>query len=333
MRAFHSDLFVLPLPEGHRFPMQKYRLLREGVEARLPDIALQPAPAASDGELALVHTPGYMSDVAEGRLDAARQREIGFPWSPRMVDRARRSVGATIAAARVALGEGVAANLAGGTHHAYPHRGGGFCVFNDAAVAARLMQAEWHRAHRALLRVALIDLDVHQGNGSAAIFRDDPTVFTLSLHGERNFPFRKEASDLDVPLPDGCQDAEYLAALDGALETLWARHGDTPPGLLFYLAGADPHEGDRLGRLKLSTAGLAERDRRVFAAARERRIPLALSMAGGYGRVVEDTVAVQLGTLAAALQSWREWNNAACAPTRATSSPPAPPLKHQPGLP
>ena len=310
MHAFHSDLFVLPLPEGHRFPMQKYRLLREGVQTQLPEIGLHEAAPASDGELALAHTPGYVSDVLEGRLDAARQREIGFPWSPRMAERARRSVGATIAAARAALGEGVAANLAGGTHHALADRGSGFCVFNDAAVAARLMQAEWHRTHQALLRVALIDLDVHQGNGSAAIFRDDPTVFTLSLHAARNFPFRKEASDLDVPLPDGCGDDEYLAALDRALDTLWARHADAPPGLLFYLAGADPHEGDRLGRLKLTTAGLAERDRRVLCAARERRIPVAVAMAGGYGRAIEDTVAVQLGTLAAALQSWREWNNA-----------------------
>ena len=314
MRAFHSDLFVLPLPEGHRFPMQKYRLLREGVEAGLRGISLHEAPAASDGELALAHTPSYVGDVIDGRLDAARQREIGFPWSPRMVERARRSVGATIAAARVALEEGVAANLAGGTHHALADRGGGFCVFNDAAVAARLMQAEWHRRHRKLLRVAVIDLDVHQGNGSAAIFRDDPTVFTLSLHGERNFPFRKEPSDLDVPLPDGCGDGDYLAALDAALDTLWARHADAPPGLIVYLAGADPHEGDRLGRLKLTTAGLAERDRRVFAAARDRRIPIVVTMAGGYGRVIEDTVAVQLGTLAEALQSWRAWNKASSRP-------------------
>ena len=314
MRAFHSDLFVLPLPEGHRFPMQKYRLLREGVEAGLRGISLHEAPAASDGELALAHTPSYVGDVIDGRLDAAWQREIGFPWSPRMVERARRSVGATIAAARVALEEGVAANLAGGTHHALADRGGGFCVFNDAAVAARLMQAEWHRRHRKLLRVAVIDLDVHQGNGSAAIFRDDPTVFTLSLHGERNFPFRKEPSDLDVPLPDGCGDGDYLAALDAALDTLWARHADGPPGLIVYLAGADPHEGDRLGRLKLTTAGLAERDRRVFAAARDRRIPIVVTMAGGYGRVIEDTVAVQLGTLAEALQSWQAWNKASSRP-------------------
>ena len=312
MHAFHSDSFVLPLPAGHRFPMQKYRLLREAVQAGLPGVRLAEAPPASDGELALAHSSGYLSDVLEGRLDAARQREIGFPWTPQMVERARRSVGATIAAARAALREGVAANLAGGTHHALADRGSGYCVFNDAAVAARLMQAEWHRDRRALLRVALVDLDVHQGNGSAAIFRDDPTVFTLSLHGEHNFPFRKEVSDLDVALRDGCGDDEYLAALDRALDALWARHRDAPPGLLFYLAGADPHEGDRLGRLKLTTAGLAERDRRVLAAARERRIPTALAMAGGYGRVIEDTVAVQLGTLAVALQSWRQWNNAAC---------------------
>ena len=309
MQVFSSERFVLPLPDGHRFPMAKYRLLREGVEARLPAIRILEAPSASDGELALAHTPDYVSRVIEGRLDAAQQREIGFPWSPQMVERSRRSVGATIAAARAAQDDGVAANLAGGTHHACADRGSGYCVFNDAAVAARLMQAEWRRTHREALRVAIVDLDVHQGNGSAAIFRNDPTVFTLSMHAERNFPFRKEESDLDVALPDGCGDADYLAALDIALEALWAHHAEAPPGLLFYLAGADPHEGDRLGRLKLSTAGLAQRDRRVLAAACERRIPVALAMAGGYGRDIADTVAVQLGTLGAALDSWRQWNN------------------------
>ncbi len=308
--AFSSDRFVLPLPAGHRFPMPKYRLLRERLH-RLPGIVPQEAPAASDGELALAHAPAYVDAVVNGTLPAAAQREIGFPWSPEMVERARRSVGATIAAARAALigGQGVAANLAGGTHHASADKGGGFCVFNDAAVAARLMQAEWHRQHRRLLRVAVIDLDVHQGNGTAAIFRDDPTVFTLSLHGAKNFPFRKEPSDLDVELPDGCGDAEYLAALDAALEALWHRHGDAPPQLAFYLAGADPHEGDRLGRLALSAAGLRERDRRVFDALRARRIPVAVSMAGGYGRDIDVTVALQLATLEEAWRSWRQWNN------------------------
>jgi len=309
MQAFHSDLFVLPLPEGHRFPMGKYRLLREAIAAELPEVRLTEAPVAGDGELALVHTPGYIESVSEGLLSAAQQREIGFPWSPRMVERSKRSVGATIAAARSALREGVAANLAGGTHHAHADKGGGYCVFNDVAVAARLMQAEWHRHKRALLRIAVIDLDVHQGNGTAAIFSDDPTVFTLSMHGEKNFPFRKEASDLDVDLPDGCTDAPYLAALDAALDQLWARHPDGLPGLVFYLAGADPHEADRLGRLKLSAQGLAERDRRVLAAARARGIPVAIAMAGGYGRVIEDTVALQLNTYRAALASWRQWNN------------------------
>lgn len=313
MQAFYADQFVLPLPPGHRFPMSKYRLLREQLEG-LPGLQLCQALPASDGELALAHTPAYLSAVIDGTLGAAQQREIGFPWSEAMVERARRSVGATIAAARAALGAtggGLATNLAGGTHHASADRGGGYCVFNDAAVAARLMQAESHRQHRKLLRVAIVDLDVHQGNGNASIFADDPTVFTLSMHGAKNFPFRKERSDLDVDLPDGCTDDAYLRALDDALAALWRHHEHAPPGLIFYLAGADPHEGDRLGRLKLTTAGLAERDRRVFAAARERRIPVALSMAGGYGRDVDDTVQVHLGTIRAAIESWRQWNNAA----------------------
>ena len=309
MLAYHSDAFALPLPPGHSFPMSKYRLLREAAEASLPGVRVVEAPPASEGELALAHDPAWISAVAEGLLSEAQQREIGFPWSERMVERSRRSVGATIMAARAALfgGEGVAANLAGGTHHAYAHKGSGYCVFNDVAVAARLMQAEWHRLHRRLLRVLVIDLDVHQGNGTAAIFRDDPTVFTLSLHGAKNFPFRKEASDLDVELPDGCTDADYLDAMDGALAAAWARHGNAAPGLAFYLAGADPHENDRLGRLKLTTGGLAERDRRVLAALRQRRIPVALSMAGGYGRELATTVAIQHRTLAEALASWQGW--------------------------
>ena len=309
MKAFHADAFVLPLPEGHSFPMPKYRLLREAVQATLPQVRLEQAPAATDGELALAHEPGWITAVAEGTLSAAQQREIGFPWSPRMVERSRRSVGATIAAARTALlgDEGVAANLAGGTHHAYAHKGSGYCVFNDVAVAARLMQAEWHRAHRALLRVMVIDLDVHQGNGTASIFQDDPTVFTLSLHGAKNFPFRKEASDLDVELPDGCTDAPYLAALDDALERAWARQQMARPGLAFYLAGADPHEDDRLGRLKLTAHGLAERDRRVLAWLQAHGVPVALSMAGGYGRDIHTTVAIQRHTLELASQHWSAW--------------------------
>ncbi|MFG6440477.1 histone deacetylase [Roseateles sp. LKC17W] len=301
MLAFHSDAHSLALPPGHRFPQSKYRLLREHFEREPGLLRMQPAPAAAEDELLLAHTPDYVAAVLSGTLSAAQQREIGFPWSPSMAERSRRSVGASIAAARAALAEGVAANMAGGTHHAYADKGSGYCVFNDVAVAARLMQVAWARQHRHLLGVLVIDLDVHQGNGTAAIFRDDDSVFTFSMHGEKNFPFRKEPGDLDVGLPDGCGDAEYLAALDEALATVWRR---CQPGLAFYLAGADPHEGDRLGRLKLTHAGLAERDRRVLTALRERGIPVALSMAGGYGHDLSTTVAAQVSTLKLAADSW-----------------------------
>lgn len=308
MQVFYATQFVLPLPAGHRFPMAKYALLRD-VLAREPDIRLRLAEPASDGELALAHTPAYIDAVVHGALSAAQQREIGFPWSPAMVERARRSVGATVQAFRVALaGEGVAANIAGGTHHAYPDKGSGFCVFNDVAVAARLLQAEWARrgaAQRARpLRVAIIDLDVHQGNGTARIFRDDPSVFTLSLHGARNFPFRKEPSDCDVELPDGCGDAEYLEALEWALGELERRFA---ADAVLYLAGADPHEGDRLGRLKLTDDGMEARDRRVFEWAWQRRLPLAMVMAGGYGHDIATTVRVQCNTYRVALAYWRRW--------------------------
>ncbi|MFN9505628.1 MAG: histone deacetylase [Rubrivivax sp.] len=307
MQAFYSDHFVLPLPPGHSFPMGKYGRLRERLAADPQGIQLREALPASDGELALAHDPAWIDAVVQGTTSPAQQREIGFPWSPRMVERARRSVGATVAAARAALfqGQGVAANLAGGTHHAYAHKGSGYCVFNDVAVAARLMQAEWHRhaPGQPLLRVLVVDLDVHQGNGTAAIFRDDSSVFTFSMHGARNFPFRKEASDLDVDLPDGCADDAYLAALDEALQTVAERCAATPPRLAFYLAGADPHETDRLGRLKLSLAGLAERDRRVLQWLRQRGMAVAVSMAGGYGRELDTTVDVHLQTLRLARQA------------------------------
>ena len=226
-----------------------------------------------------------------------------------MNERARRSVGATVQACRVALsGEGVAANLAGGTHHAYADKGSGFCVFNDAAVAARLMQIERLRAGidppSRPLQVAIIDLDVHQGNGSARIFHDDPSVFTLSLHGARNFPFRKEPSDCDIDLPDGCTDAPYLAALEQGLAEVERR---CEPALVIYLAGADPHEGDRLGRLRLSDAGMAARDQRVFDWAWQRQLPVAMAMAGGYGHDIQTTVRVQLNTYRIAQAAWARW--------------------------
>lgn len=297
MMAYYSDRFVLPLPEGHRFPMRKYQMLRDRVAAHLPQVQLEEAPTTTDGVLALAHHPQYIHRVATGALSAAEQRAIGFPWTPEMVERSRRSAGATIAACRAAFVDGVAVNLAGGTHHAHGDRGEGFCVFNDAAIAARLMQAE-----RRAARVAVVDLDVHQGNGTAAILSRDESVFTLSLHGEHNYPFTKAVSDLDVALPDGTDDAAYLAQLDQALDQLFSRFD---PQLIIYLAGADPHEGDRLGRLRLTAAGLAERDRRVLAAAGTRGLPVAIAMAGGYGRDIEQTVAVHFQTVSLAAQQCR----------------------------
>lgn len=307
--------------------MAKYPLLRERVRLELQDVTIKDAPRATDGELALAHAPQYVEAICTGSISREAMREIGFPWSPALTERARHSVGATIAAARDALaGAGVAANMAGGTHHAAADKGGGYCVFNDVAVAARLMQAEWRRQARPSapsrsvaggpvssvdrssfflpLRVAVVDLDVHQGNGTASIFRNDNSVFTLSLHGARNFPFRKEVSDLDVELPDGCGDEAYLTALNLALETL---EQSFDPQLLFFLAGADCHQGDRLGRLKLSFEGMQTRDRLVLDWAWRRRTPLALMMAGGYGLRAEDTVQCHLNTLTVALEYARRW--------------------------
>ena len=318
MQAFHSDRHLLPLPPGHRFPRSKYRLLRERVAA-LADLDAHEAAAASDADLIRVHDPGYVAAVTAGTLAAAEQRAIGFPWSAEMVERSRRSVGATVAAARAALAEGVAANLAVGTHHASASRGSGYCVFNDVAVAARILQAE------APLRIVVVDLDVHQGDGTAAIFAGDASVVTISLHGAKNFPFRKAASDLDIALPDGCGDADYLAALDRALDVLADAHAGAPFGLAFYLAGADPHEGDRLGRLKLSAAGLLARDLRVLSLLGELDIPVALAMAGGYGHDLDVTVAIQAATIEAAIVAWRGWRDRSPAICPTASASPARP--------
>ena len=306
MKAYYSDHFVLPLPQGHRFPMAKYSLLRDRVARELPLVSQLEAPRASDGELALAHTPAYIDAITSGSVEPAAMREIGFPWSMAMVERSRRSAGATVAAVRTAMAEGLAANMAGGTHHASADKGGGFCVFNDAAVAARVAQMEWSRIHREPLLVAVIDLDVHQGNGTASIFEGDGSVFTLSLHAEKNFPFRKVDSDLDVALPDGCGDSDYLEALEGALDVLEHRFR---PGLVVYLAGADPFAGDRLGRLKLSYDGLEARDRRVFDWCFQRHVPLAFAMAGGYGVNIAETVQVQMNTYRVAVSYWQRWQN------------------------
>jgi acetoin utilization deacetylase AcuC-like enzyme len=290
VRCYYSDTFVLPLPEGHRFPMAKYSGLREALvrEGIVPVDDLHEAPQAAWGDVRLVHTAEYVEAVRDGTLSAQGQRLIGFPWSTAMVERARRSVGATIAASETALVDGCSANLAGGTHHAFADRGEGYCVFNDVAVAIRRLQQ-----HGRVRRAAVVDCDVHQGNGTASIFRGDATVFTLSLHGAKNYPFRKERSDVDVELDDGTGDEPYLAALAHSLEMVFA----SPPDIVFYLAGADPFEGDRLGRLKLTMAGLAARDRVVLDRCRAARVPAVVTMSGGYAHDVDDIVRIHVNTI------------------------------------
>jgi len=291
MQLFYSDHFVLPLPEGHRFPMRKYALLRQRVvesglfapdDLRVPD-------AATDDQLRLAHTADYVARVTAGQLTEHEIRRIGFPWSPGMVARSRRSVGGTIAACRAALPAGCAANLEGGTHHAGPDHGEGFCVFNDAAVAARVMQAEG-RARR----IAIIDCDVHQGNGTAAILAGDRSIFTFSIHAEKNFPFRKFPSDLDIGLDSGTGDAEYLAVLE---EALWRVLAQAGADLVIYLAGADPFVGDKLGHLALSKAGLLARDRLVFESCQREGLPVAVVMAGGYAPNLDDIADIHFNTL------------------------------------
>jgi acetoin utilization deacetylase AcuC-like enzyme len=291
VKVFYSDHFVLPLPEGHRFPMSKYSMLRERVatDGVCGPGELRAPRAVTDEEILRAHTPEYLGRVVSGRLAEKEIRRIGFPWSERMVERSRRASGGTLDACLAALEDGIAANLAGGTHHAFSDRGEGYCVFNDSAIAARAVQAAGLAG-----RVVVIDTDVHQGNGTAEILRGDPTVFTFSIHGAKNFPFHKEESDLDTPLPDGADDTEFLTALEDGLQTaLEAAAAD----LAIYLAGADPFEGDRLGRLSVTKAGLAERDRMVLEACGNRGIPVAVTMAGGYARNVEDTVDVHFQSI------------------------------------
>jgi acetoin utilization deacetylase AcuC-like enzyme len=240
-------------------------------------------------ELALAHDRDYIARVVEGRLDERELRRLGLPWSPELVERARRSVGATIAVSRAALEAGIAASLGGGTHHAFPDHGQGFCIFNDVAVAARCMQRE-NRIRRAVV----IDCDVHQGNGTAAIFHGDDSVFTFSIHGEKNFPFHKEQSDLDIALPDGAEDDVYLSALQEGLNRLMLAGSFD---LAYYLAGADPYAGDRLGRMRVSKAGLAQRDRLVLQACRLAGLPVALTMSGGYAHDVDDIAEIHAETI------------------------------------
>ena len=307
MQIFTTDTFPIPLPDGHFFPLEKYRRLRERVESlNLPSGETgrcEVAPAATKEQLLRAHTPGYVERFQSGQTTDLEQRRLGFPWSPELVERSRRSCGATVAACRAALQDGIAAYLGGGTHHAFADFGQGYCVFNDSVVAARTMQAE-HRIERAVI----LDCDVHQGNGTAHILRDDPTVFTFSIHGASNYPKFKEASDLDIALPDGTGDVIYLAELeDGVRQALDAADAD----LAIYLAGADPHQGDRIGKMELTHRGLRARDALILEACRSRDLPVAITIAGGYGRDVNDVVEVHTGTMltAAALLTDRDSAN------------------------
>lgn len=292
MRAWSTARWPVPLPDGHRFPMAKYRLIRDGVLARgLFDGSRLREPAPADpAAVALAHDKKYVDAVLQDGLDPAALRRLGFPWRPELPERSLRTVQGTLEAMRDALAGGAGVNLAGGTHHAYPGHGEGFCVFNDVAVGVRVLLGEG-----AIRRAAIVDLDVHQGNGTAYSFAATPEVFTFSMHGARNYPFRKERSDLDVELDDGCDDSVYLRELERHLDPVLAA---ARPDLVVYVAGADPYGEDRLGRLRLSIEGLRRRDAMVFAATRRRGLPVVMVLGGGYARDLADVVTIHANTVA-----------------------------------
>lgn len=285
-----SSRYTFPLPPGHRFPVEKYALLRQRVidEGVAPAEDVREPRRATRDDLLRVHTAGYVDGFTNGTLAADEIRRLGFPWSRGLVERSHRAVGGTMDAAEAALAHGIAMNLAGGTHHAFPGRGEGFCVFNDVAVAIRHLQATGQ-----LTRAVIIDLDVHQGNGTHAIFAGDERVYTFSMHGGRNYPFVKVAGSRDIELEDGTGDDEYLASLARELPAVLTA---SAPEIVFYLAGADPHERDRLGRLRLTFDGLARRDAMVIGACREIGLPVVVTIAGGYGRDIADTVQAHVNT-------------------------------------
>lgn len=285
-RLFYCDHYAIPLPAGHKFPMEKYALLRGLLEAG-GRFRLEAAPFAAREIVELAHDADYVRGFLAGTLDPRLMRRIGFPWSEDLVRRTLASLGGTLGAAADAMGSGFGGNLAGGTHHAFRGEGAGFCVFNDIAAAIC-----WLRAEGRVRRAAVVDLDVHQGDGTARIFEHDPDVLTVSLHGSNNFPFRKQRSSIDVDLPDGAGDAEYLAALDAVLPRVSA----FAPEIIFYQSGVDALAGDRLGRLSLTHAGLAARDRRVMALSQGHGIPLVVTLGGGYARPVSRTAEAHANT-------------------------------------
>jgi acetoin utilization deacetylase AcuC-like enzyme len=291
MYALYSDHYRIELPPNHGFPIEKYRLIRERLLAEgtlRPETLLEPS-LADPRDICLVHTAAYWARLSAGTLAADSIRRLGLPWSESLVRRSRASVQGTLTAARIAIRETVAINLAGGTHHAFSDRGEGYCVLNDIAIAIRVLQRD-----RWMQRMAIIDCDVHQGNGTAAIFGKEPDVFTFSIHGANNYPRHKVPGTLDIDLPDATGDDEYLGALAPAVSRIFA---EFQPGLVFYLAGADPHADDRMGRLRLSHDGLRRRDELVLDACRAAGIPVAITMGGGYGRSLQDTVEAHCNTV------------------------------------
>lgn len=288
LRAFAHDVFTYPLPPGHRFPLGKYRLVREGAETTV-GIDVGDARAATDAELGLAHDRDYLDRVEGGGLSRREQLALGLPWSPQLVERARRSVGATLMAAEAALADGVGANLGGGTHHAFPDSGRGFCVFNDVVAAVRRL-----RARGKVRRVLVVDVDVHQGDGTHAALMDDAEAFTFSVNGFANYPFRRVPGDLELDLADGTADDRYLEGVARLLPQALAR---ARPDLCFYLGGADPYEHDRLGRLALTKEGLAVRDRLARETLARAGVPVCITLAGGYADPIEDTVEINLATL------------------------------------
>jgi acetoin utilization deacetylase AcuC-like enzyme len=296
LRIFYTDQFAIPLPAKHTFPVQKYAMLRKRLLAsdRVAMENFHIPPAATLEEITRVHDENYIRRLLNGELTPKEIRPIGLPWSREIVERARRSAGGTIAACRSALQENIAINLGGGTHHAFHDRGQGYCILNDAAIAARALQAQ-----KQVEKILIIDCDVHQGNGTAAFFKNDPLVFTFSIHGEKNFPYKKEKSDLDIALDDATGDDEYLKELERGLAVSFEQ---IDANLVIYLAGADPYKEDRFGRLALTKNGLAQRDRMVFNACNASGCPVAVTLAGGYAREVSDTVDIHFQTVAAAIE-------------------------------
>jgi acetoin utilization deacetylase AcuC-like enzyme len=298
MQFFTSDRFVIPLPDGHSFPGRKYILLREKLvrDGVLAADRIAPSPLASEADIARAHAPDYIAAVNEGRLDAKAQRRIGLPWSRNLVDRITATMGGAVAAAEAALDQGLSGQLAGGTHHAHRDFGAGYCIFNDFAIAALKVIAEGWAA-----RVAIVDLDVHQGDGNAAILAGHPDVFVFSMQGEKNFPHQRVPSDLDVDLPDGTEDTAYLRALVEHLPAVF----EFRPDLVLYQAGVDPLKDDRLGRLALTLDGLAKRDRLVLTECHSRGIPVSLGLGGGYADPIELSVQAYANTYAVAKEVYR----------------------------